>query len=526
MTMDRATHLRSLANDEFDILVIGGGATGTGCAVDAAARGYRTALVERGDWAKGTSSRSTKIVHGGVRYLEQMNISLVHEALHERAIMMRNAPHLVRDLRFVVPRYSMWEGVFYGSGLKLYEMLSGKESFGPSKSLNVQETIAAIPNVNREGLEGGIEYHDGQFDDARMALTLVRTAADRGAAVANQLPVSELLKDAHDRVRGARVTDLETGAAFDIRARVVINACGIWADDVRRLDAPNAAPRVEPAQGSHVVLPKSFQPSDCAIMVPHTDDGRVLFAIPWHDVLVLGTTDIPREHPVDEPRPAPEEVHFILRNAERYLAKRPEVRDILSVFAGLRPLVRAAPGEATKDLSRSHTVLTSPSGLVTIIGGKWTTYRRMAEDAVDKAAQLAALAPVPCPTAALPLHGAASYDRALHPDQDWARVYGTDWPAIVDLERADPHNAQRLHPRLPHSRAAVIYAARHEMARTVEDVLSRRTRALLLDARAAMECAGEVAAMLARELKRSPDWQADQETSFAALARGYLPPLA
>ncbi len=520
MTLCRADNLKALADDHFDVLVIGGGATGTGCAVDAASRGYRTALVERGDFAKGTSSRSTKIVHGGVRYLEQMNLSLVHEALHERGIMMRNAPHLVRDLRFIVPRYSFWEGMFYGSGLKLYEMLAGKESFGPSTLLSAEETISAIPNVNRQGLEGGIQYHDGQFDDARMALTLVRTAADHGATVANYAPVTSLLKDSSGRVCGAQIVDLESGAPIPVRARAVVNACGVWADEVRRMDAPNAASRVEPAQGSHVVLPSSFQPSDCAIMVPHTDDGRVLFAIPWHGVLVVGTTDVERDHPVDEPRPGADEVEFILRNAERYLARRPEQKDILSVFAGLRPLVRSAAGEATKNLSRSHTVLSSPNGLVTIIGGKWTTYRRMAEDAIDLASEVGSLTHVQCLTSTLSLHGAQQPDTAL---PEWCHVYGSDWSALRQLELGDPDLAKPIHPRLPHSSAAVIYAARHEMARTVEDVLSRRTRALLLDARAAMECAGQVAILLARELERSPEWCAHQEGQFAALARGYLP---
>ncbi|MBL9141512.1 MAG: glycerol-3-phosphate dehydrogenase/oxidase [Phycisphaerae bacterium] len=519
----RAANMRALADEAFDVLVIGGGATGTGCAVDSASRGYRTALIERGDFAKGTSSRSTKIVHGGVRYLAQMNLNLVYEALHERGIMMRNAPHLVRNLRFVVPRYTFWEGPFYGSGLKLYELLAGRESFGPSRMLSFEETIEAIPNVNREGLMGGVEYHDGQFDDARMALALAMTAADHGATVVNYVRCASLLKDGAGRVCGAQVVDEESGSQFAVRARVVVNACGVWTDEIRRMDVPKAVVRVEPAQGSHVVLPREVQPSDRAIMVPHTDDGRVLFAIPWHGVLVVGTTDLPRDNAAVEPHPGADEVEFILRNAERYLARRPGQSDILSIFAGLRPLVRAAQGEATKNISRSHTVLTSPNGLVTIIGGKWTTYRKMAEDAMDLASEVGGLTPVACHTSGLEVHGALPATDPAMPTADWARVYGADWPRVQALQAQMPGGAERIHPRLPHTRAAVAFAARHEMARTVEDVLSRRTRALLLDARASLECAGEVAAILAAELGRSGAWQGEQQATFTQLARGYLP---
>lgn len=519
----RQSTLRALSTETFDVLVIGGGATGLGCAVDAATRGYRTALVERGDFAKGTSSRSTKIVHGGVRYLAQMNLSLVHEALHERGIMMRNAPHLVRNLRFVVPRYAFWEGPFYGSGLKLYELLAGRESFGPSRLMNAAETIEAIPNVNREGLQGGVEYHDGQFDDARMAVSLALTATDHGAVVANYVRCIGLLRGADGRISGARVIDEENGAEIEVRARVVVNACGVWADEVRRMENPLAPARVEPAQGSHIVLPREFQPSDRAIMVPHTDDGRVLFAIPWHGVLVVGTTDLPRDHASVEPHPGADEVEFILRNSERYLARRPGLSDILSVFAGLRPLVKAAAGEATKNLSRSHTVVPSAGGLVTIMGGKWTTYRRMAEDTIDLAAEVGGLAAAPCGTGGVEVHGAMSPLAEGFPREDWAAVYGSEWPRVQEMAQADPGLAGALHPRLPYVRAAVAFAARHELARTVEDVLSRRTRALLLDARAAMESAGEVAAIMAAELGRSQSWQAEQCAAFAAVARGYLP---
>ena len=522
----REQALAQLDGGEFDVLVIGGGATGLGVAVDAASRGYKTALLEGGDFASGTSSRSTKLVHGGVRYLEQLDIALVTEALRERGIMHTNAPHIVHDLAFVVPQYSWWEGPFYGAGLKIYDLLAGKRNLAPSQMLTAQETIDAIPNVSREGLVGGVRYHDGQFDDARMAIALMRTAQDHGAVLVNHVRVTALQKGPSGRVNGLRAVDGESGREFSVRARVLVNAAGIWSDSIRRMDESTAQAMVEPAQGIHLVLPREFQPSDTAIMVPHTDDGRVLFVIPWHGRVIVGTTDTPMPRAEVEPHALPEEIEFVLRNVARYLERDPARSDVLSVFAGQRPLVHA-PGASgpTKKISREHRVIVSDGGLVTIIGGKWTTYRQMAEDAMTHAIEAGSLAARECITRTLPVHGSCEPDSAtVAPQHEWRRYYGTDGATLAALEAADATLAQQIHPLLPYARSAVVFAARHEMARTVEDVLARRTRSLLLDARAAMECAGDVAALLGDQLGRDRAWQADEVVGFHKLARGYLLP--
>jgi len=521
----RDAALARLESERFDCLVIGGGATGLGVAVDAASRGWRTALVEAHDLAKGTSSRSTKLVHGGVRYLEQLDIALVREALHERGLMARNAPQIVGDLRFVVPRYSWWEAPFYGAGLKLYDALAGKLNLAPSRLLSRDETIAAIPNVQRDGLLGGVEYHDGQFDDSRMAVALARTAADHGALILTRCRVDSLRRDG-DRVSGAVVVDEESSRRLSIRARCVVNATGIFADSIRRLEHAGAAPVIEPAQGVHLVLSREFQPSASAIMVPHTDDGRVLFVIPWHDRVLVGTTDTPMTEPQIEPRALDEEIEFILRNAARYLERDPSRHDILSVFAGQRPLVHrggavAGAGAApSKSISRSHEVFVGPGGMVTIVGGKWTTYRRMAEDALDRAVEATLLDPRECRTHELRLHG---WVAARDADDAWLASFGSDRAALERVLDERPEWREPLHPRLPGTLGVAAWAVRHEWALHVEDVLARRTRSLLLDARASMECAERVASVMARERGLGPDWEAEEVRSYAELARGYLP---
>ena len=508
---------RLLAPGEvWDILVVGGGATGLGTAVDAAARGYRTALVEGHDFAKGTSSRSTKLVHGGVRYLQQGNVSLVLEALRERGRLLRNAPHLVRDLAFVVPSYDWWEGPFYGAGLKLYDLLAGRMGLEPSRSLSREETLDRIPTLEPHGLRGGTVYQDAQFDDARLAVTLARTLADRGGVAVNYLKAVRLLKE-EGLVRGAVVRDEETGAEAEVRARAVVNATGVFADELRRLDDPESPPILAPSQGIHLVLDRRFQPGASAILVPHTDDRRVLFAVPWLDRVIVGTTDTPVAERSLEPRPLPEEIELLLTHAARYLTQDPKPADVLSCFAGLRPLVRGRTAEKTAALSRDHTLLVSPSGLITITGGKWTTYRRMGEDAIDKAALVAGLDERPCPTADLRLHG---YDEVSRPDAAWAE-YGTDAPALARLASEQPGWDEPLHFNLPYRACEVVWAARHEMARTVEDVLARRTRALLLDARASADIAPAVAALLAAELGKDGAWQHRQVAEYRELARGY-----
>ena len=506
----------------FDVLVVGGGATGLGVAVDAASRGYRVCLLEAHDFAKGTSSRSTKLVHGGVRYLEQLDISLVMEALHERGLMHQNAPHLVHDLAFLVPRYTWWEGPFYGAGLKLYDVLAGKRNLAPSRMLSREATIEAIPNVAREGLLGSIEYHDGQFDDARMALTLARTAADHGAVVVNFARVTGLSKDARGTISGVTAMDSESGRSFEVHATVVVNACGIFSDELRVLDDGRATRMIEPAQGVHLVFDRSLQPSDRAIMVPHTDDGRVLFVIPWHERIVVGTTDTPMKSPDIEPRALPDEVEFILRNAGRYLESEPTRADVRAIYAGMRPLVHEGGIDSpTKSISRSHKVVVSASGLVSIMGGKWTTYRRMAQDTMDRVIDVGQLDRRPCATEQLQLHGWLARDDAATPQQEWMRVYGSDAAALKGVCCEQEGWKQPMHARLPYALGAAAFAVRHEMARSTEDVLARRTRALLLDAAAASEVARAVSKVVARELGRDDAWAARDARAFQTLAQGY-----
>jgi len=504
--------------EPWDLLIIGGGATGAGIAVDAASRGYATLLLEQSDFGKGTSSRSTKLVHGGVRYLQQGNISLVMEALHERGLLRENAPHLVDDLRFIVPNYDWWEAPFYGIGLKIYDLLARQYSFGPSRLLDKDEVLAAIPTLKTEGLRGGVQYFDGQFDDARLLINIIQTADKQNTVVLNYMPVTALRKDGQGLINGVLARDAESGREFEIAARGVINATGPFTDGVRRMDQPDAPAMIAPSQGVHLVLPQSFLPGDSAIMVPHTRDGRVMFAIPWHDRAVVGTTDTPIDAVSLEPRALDGEIEFIIDTAQDYLSGTLTRQSILSVFAGIRPLVRAGDGRNTAAISRDHTIHIADSGLVTIAGGKWTTYRRMAQDCVGQAAVVAGLEMRPCVTKRLNLHGYLQ-----HPERFGALAfYGSDAPDVQDLINSQPQLAEPLHPALPIRAGQVVWAARHEMARTVDDVLSRRTRALLLDARAAIDAAPTVAALLARELGRDAGWERGQTDEFRRLAEGYV----
>ncbi len=505
----------------WDVVIIGGGATGLGAAVDAASRGYRTLLVEQGDFAQATSSRSTKLVHGGVRYLQQGNVKLVREALYERGLWFRHAPHLVRELAFLVPCYRWWQGVWYGIGLDLYDRLAGDLGLAASERLDRDETMARIRNLETAELTGGVVYRDGQFDDARAAVTLARTAADHGAILLTGVRV-EALRRQQGRIAGVHLVDSETGAAWDVETRSVINAAGIFSDAVRRLDEPTAAARIVPSQGAHIVLPAAFLESDTAILIPRTEDGRVLFAIPWNDRVLLGTTDSERPQAELEPRPLAEEIDFLLRTASRYLAKDPGAADVLSTFAGQRALVRERGAASTAVLARDHVVTVSDAGLVTIAGGKWTTYRRMAAAAVDAAEPVAGLPHRPSQTETLPLHGWCNLSAAA-PGADHRRAFGADLKDLQALEVRENLSAP-LHPKLPYSQGEVVWAARHEMALRVEDVLSRRTRALLLDAGAAMEAAPMAARLLATELGRDETWERQQVQDFTALAAGYLPP--
>uniref|UniRef100_Q47ER4 Fumarate reductase/succinate dehydrogenase flavoprotein, N-terminal:FAD dependent oxidoreductase n=1 Tax=Dechloromonas aromatica (strain RCB) TaxID=159087 RepID=Q47ER4_DECAR len=476
----------------WDVLIIGGGASGLGAAVDAAARGYRTLLIEARDFASGTSSCSTKLIHGGVRYLRQGDIGLVRNALHERSHLLRNAAHLVHPLAFIIPAWRNIDRVFYGAGLKLYDLLAGRQGLAASRSLNRQDVIDALPGLRRASLCGGIRYWDGQFDDARLAITLMRTATDLGASCLNYLPVTRLIKTG-GRVAGAVLCDAESGEEFEVRARAVINATGVHADSVRRFDDSAAVPLLTPSQGIHLVVDADFLPGQQAILVPKTEDGRVMFAIPWQGKVLLGTTDTPRPElsQLDDPQPLDEEIDFLLRTAASVLSRPPTRSDIRSAFAGLRPLIHPdnKDGKSTAALSREHAVLVSTSGLITVAGGKWTTYRLMAEQVIDRTIEVAGLPAVPCPTRTLKLHAC--------PAQPGNDVYGTEAPLLATL----PGHDQPLHPELPYNAAMVRFAIRYEMARTIEDVLARRTRALFHDAAAAEKMIDRIAGIFAEELQ-------------------------
>ena len=516
--MNRDIMLRNLSETfSWDFIIIGGGATGLGSAIEASSRGYKTLLLEQSDFAKGTSSRSTKLVHGGVRYLQQGNLSLVLEALKERGILRRNAPHLVHDLPFIVPNYDWWEGPFYGIGLKLYDTLAGKEGFGSSKLLSKAETIKHIPTIEQEGLRGGVKYYDGQFDDARLAINMADTAYEQGATLINYMSVNSLLKD-EDMICGVQAIDNETNKEYKLKSKIVINATGVFTDSIRKMDDPNNKNIIVSGQGVHIVLDKSFLPGDSAIMVPHTDDGRVIFAIPWHEYVLVGTTDTEVDEFLLEPIPKEEEIEFLLSHTARYLTKDPTRADILSVFAGLRPLVKSGEDENTAAISRDHTLNVSRSGLVTIAGGKWTTYRKMAEDTIDQAIIVADLKPERSVTKDLRIHGYHS-----HADEFGdLEIYGSDAIAIQEFLREDKSYTELLHPSFTTVVGEVVWAVRNEMARTVEDFLARRTRILLKNAKFSIEAAPKVAAIMAKELNKDQDWIDDQIKSFNSIANNYI----
>ncbi len=501
----------------WDFLVIGGGSTGLGTAVEAASRGYRTLLVEQSDFAKGTSSRSTKLIHGGVRYLQQGDVGLVLEALHERDLLCRNAPHLVHPLGFVVPAYRSWEKPLYWAGLKLYDLMARSRVLGTTRALSPAEALELVPTLTASGLRGGVLYYDAQFDDARLAVNLAGTLVEHGGTALNYMQAVSLVKS-NGRVQGVLARDAETGAEHELHARVVVNATGVFADAVRRMDNPAAGDLVRPSQGIHLVLDKSFLPGVTALMVPRTDDGRVLFAIPWHNSVLLGTTDTAVNEAALEPRPLEEEIDFLLDHAARYLTRPPRRSDVRSAFAGLRPLVQQSRDDRTSAISRDHELVISRSGLVTITGGKWTTYRKMGQDAVDQSARAAGLRPRPSVTQRLHIHGWQDPPER----EDPFAVYGSDAPRLRALLAERPEWSARLHPELPYRSGEVVWAVRYEMARTVEDVLARRTRALFLNARASLEAAAEVARLMAPELGKDAAWAQQQVDSFRQVAEGYV----
>lgn len=516
----RTARLDSLRSDQtWDVVVIGGGATGLGTALDAATRGYRTLLLESRDFGHATSSRSTKLIHGGVRYLAQGDVGLVREALHERGLLLRNAPHLVHTKEFIVPAFRWWERPYYGLGLKIYDWMAGAYGIGHSRFLSRSAILGSLPTLKRDGLRGGISYLDGQFDDARLAIALLRSLQDSGGTALNYVAVTGLLKR-NGKIVGVVAQDEENAEEWRISARVVVNATGVFVDSVRSLDSSESRPMVRPSQGTHLVLDRSFLPGSSALMIPKTDDGRVLFAIPWHDRVLLGTTDTPVENPAFEPVPLADEVDYLLTHIARYLERPPVDSDVSSRFAGLRPLVDAGSTGRTSRLSREHAVVVSDSGLVTITGGKWTTYRRMAQDTVDRAVPVGGLPQKPCATESLQLHGwLAESPRS----GEWPHVYGSDLPELERLLSEHDDWGRPLHPKLPFRAGEVVWAARFESARTVEDVLARRLRALFLDARASVESAPTVAKLLADELKHDAAWRENQIRTFSRIAADYLP---
>ena len=493
--MNRDEILKRVRNrtGPWDIIVIGGGATGVGCAVDAASRGYDVLLLEQHDFGKGTSSRSTKLVHGGVRYLRQGNIRLVREALRERAILLANAPHVVHTQEFIVPCYSFWQKIFYGVGLKIYDLLAGKHGIGKSQILSCKETLDRLPNLKSNGLSGGVLYYDGQFDDTRLLIDLVTAAHRYGAAELNYARVGSLTKDSRGTIAGVEFVDVITGESFAVEAKVVINATGVFCDAVRSMSDTTAKPVIKFSQGTHLVFDRKFLPSDNAVMIPKTSDGRVLFCIPWHEHLLVGTTDTPVKTAELEPTALESEIDFVLATAGEYLAKKPTRSDILSVFAGIRPLITSSANAKTSSLSRGHDLFIDASGLITITGGKWTTYRRMAEDAVGKAVEISDLEKRKCVT----------HDLAI--------------TLPVSL-----NDDEKLHPKFPYTRGDVIRTVREEMAQTVEDVLARRTRALFLNAQAAIDIAPKVAEIMAAELVEDTAWITAQIEEFTATAGKYL----
>ena len=504
----------------WDVVVIGGGATGLGIAVDAAQRGYSTLLLEQHDFAKGTSSRSTKLVHGGVRYLQQGDISLVLEALKERGLMIQNAPHLVKNQAFIIPNYEWWDGPFYQVGLKVYDLMSGKLGIGSSKKLSKEETVEHIPTIDQNGLKGGVVYYDGQFDDARMALSLAKTARQYNGVVLNYSKVEGLIKNDEGIVSGVTMRDIECDEVYQIEAKTVINATGVFADAVKQMDEPEVKPMIQPSQGIHLVVSKEFLPDKYAIMVPQTKDGRVMFAVPWHEKVVLGTTDTMKEEPELEPQAQEREIDFILETAGQYLTKQPTRDDVLAVFSGLRPLAKPeGDGKSTKEISRHHKVMISLSGLITIIGGKWTTYRKMAEDAVDNAILIGGLPERKCMTKNLPIYG---FDKNLDLTTDPLAVYGTEKYQLLELEEEKPELAELLSKTLPLRKSQVVWAVRYEMARTVEDMLARRVRGLFLDAAESFRIAPQVAEIMAAELGEDKKWVKEQLTEFDKLRSIYL----
>lgn len=518
--MDRNRLIQTLMDEpqkQWDIIVIGGGATGLGIALDAVTRGYKTLLLEQSDFAKGTSSRSTKLVHGGVRYMAQGDILLVIEALHERGLMLKNAPHLTANQEFVIPVYTYWDVFLYTAGLKFYDLLAGRLSMGKSYFINKRKAVSRLPLLKSEGLKGGIVYHDGQFDDSRMAVALAIASVENGGTVLNYFRVGSLLKNEKGRITGVLANDLISGNDYKIKGKLVINATGVFADEIHRMDDPASKPTIRPSQGVHVVLDNSFLQSGSAIMIPKTDDGRVLFAIPWYGKVVVGTTDTLLDTVSLEPRALDQEIDFILNTAGRYLTRPPKREDVNCIFAGLRPLAANPDNpEATKEVSRRHKITLSQSGLLSIIGGKWTSYRRMAEETIDKAVETGIIEKRKCVT-----RDFSFYSNGNPPVSERLKIYGNHAFEIEKLSREHPELGKPVNNKFPYTKAEIVWICRNEMPLTLEDMLARRTRALFLDARASAEAGPVVADLMAKELGFNKSWQENEISKYSDLIKIY-----
>jgi glycerol-3-phosphate dehydrogenase len=519
--MNRKYFIDKLRNNPgfiWDVIIVGGGATGMGIALDAVSRGYSTLLLEQSDFARGTSSRSTKLVHGGVRYMAQGDLLLVMEALHERGLMLKNAPHLTSDQEFIIPIYTVWDKILYTVGLKFYDLLSGRLSLGKSSFINRKETLGRLPNLVSDGLMGGVVYHDGQFDDSRMVISIAHACSSREGTLLNYLEVTGFLKDTAGKISGVKARDAISAEEFRINSKLVINATGVFADGLMRLDNPGSMPTIKPSQGVHIVIDKSFLDGDSAIMIPKTDDGRVLFAIPWYDEVVVGTTDTPLDQISLEPRALESEIKFILDTAGKYMVKAPLREEVLCIFAGLRPLA-ANPGNpsSTKEVSRRHKITISQSGLLSVFGGKWTTYRRMAEETLDKGIAAGVLEKRKCTTANLKL---VSSENALKSGR--LKIYGDYASDIESIIANNPELGRPLDARLPYTRAELIWICRNEMPVALEDLLARRTRALFLNAKASSDIADEAASIMAQEMGYDSYWMQTQLESYNHLVKYYI----
>ncbi len=512
---DMISHLE-YSPDLWDFIIIGGGATGLGIAVDAASRGFNTLLLEQSDFAKATSSRSTKLIHGGLRYLKQGHIGLVKEALEERGLLCRNAPHLVKHLPFLIPEYSLWERALYSIGLTAYDLLAGELGIEKSKNCSYDQLIKKFPNLEEGKLRGGTIYFDGQFDDARLAITLAKTAVHFGGIVINYMQVTELLKQ-KEKITGVVAKDLIRGKSYSLHAKAVINATGIFTDEIRKKDNPKQKPLLFPSQGVHIAVDRKFLHNETAIIIPKTDDNRVIFMVPWYNRLLIGTTDVGGQPPSLEPKPKEEEIRFLLKHTKRYLKQAPTRSDIKSVFAGLRPLVHEK-GKSSGKISRNHKIELSSSGLLTICGGKWTTYRKMAEELVDKAIEVHNLPSLVCTTRTLPLYGYQTEVKEMTP---WSE-YGSESEKIASLVERDAKLGLPLHDELPYCLAEIIWGIREEMAHTLDDLLARRTRALFLDSKATLEIAPKIAFILAEEKGLGKDWEKSELERFKRVAQNYL----